>query len=358
MNRNKLFLFVPWQKIKPYNGSRMKIIKRFIYLLYYLRGSENKKQKDFLRYSSDLSGKSRIKIMLDAVRSVFRYNISVIDYFYFRFFLLSREERLKWAGTGYMYEYQLKANPKDSRKVLEDKISFLQRYATFIERKYWTLEEIKKNEGLVGQILSATSGRLILKDAHGQVGAQVEVISVDRFTPQSLIKHMARQKYDLIEEYVIQHHTLMDLSPSGLNTVRIFTQLHQGKVDLLGARLRISVNSPVDNMGAGNLAAPVDEATGIVIGPAVYSDIRSEEREVHPITGVKIVGFAVPYWDRVLDLVKEAALHIPENKSIGWDIAITETGPELIEGNHNWCKLLWQLPVKKGLKHLLEAYDY
>ena len=31
-------------------------------------------------------------------------------------------------------------------------------------------------------------------------------------------------------------------------------------------------------------------------------------------------------------------------------------GPELIEGNHDWCKLLWQLPVNKGLKHVLEKY--
>jgi hypothetical protein len=38
------------------------------------------------------------------------------------------------------------------------------------------------------------------------------------------------------------------------------------------------------------------------------------------------------------------------------DIAITNRGPELIEGNHDWCKLLWQLPAKKGLKHMLVNY--
>ena len=52
----------------------------------------------------------------------------------------------------------------------------------------------------------------------------------------------------------------------------------------------------------------------------------------------------------------KAASEMPENSSVGWDIAITENGPELIEGNHNWCKLLWQLPVKKGLKHVLDKY--
>ena len=32
------------------------------------------------------------------------------------------------------------------------------------------------------------------------------------------------------------------------------------------------------------------------------------------------------------------------------EVFVTEDGAELIEGNHNWCKLLWQLPVNRGLK--------
>jgi hypothetical protein len=49
-------------------------------------------------------------------------------------------------------------------------------------------------------------------------------------------------------------------------------------------------------------------------------------------------------------MVKEASLLHPQNKSIGWDVVLTPNGPGLIEGNHDWCKLVWQLPVNKGLK--------
>ena len=48
------------------------------------------------------------------------------------------------------------------------------------------------------------------------------------------------------------------------------------------------------------------------------------------------------------------ALPCKQNRSIGWDIVITPEGPGLIEGNHDWCKLVWQLPVGRGLKLLLE----
>jgi hypothetical protein len=167
---------------------------------------------------------------------------------------------------------------------------------------------------------------------------------------------MENKKYDLIEEYIIQHPLLMKLSPSGLNTVRIITQLNGNAVDFIAARLRISVNSQVDNMAAGNLAAPVDLLRGDVTGPGVYSDVTKEDEAIHPVTGHKIEGFKIPYWEETVSLVERAAKNLPQNRSVGWDIAITENGPELIEGNHNWCKLLWQLPVKEGLKQELDKY--
>jgi hypothetical protein len=55
-------------------------------------------------------------------------------------------------------------------------------------------------------------------------------------------------------------------------------------------------------------------------------------------------------------MVKKAALQHPQNRSIGWDIVISEHGPGFIEGNHDWCTLLWQLPAKKGLKELLKPH--
>jgi len=109
-------------------------------------------------------------------------------------------------------------------------------------------------------------------------------------------------------------------------------------------------------MAAGNLAAPIDISTGKVSGSGVYSDITKSDESVHPVTGVSIVGFQIPFWSEACQMARDAALFDTRNRSVGWDIAITENGPELIEGNHNWCKLLWQLPVKKGLKSELEKY--
>jgi hypothetical protein len=147
----------------------------------------------------------------------------------------------------------------------------------------------------------------------------------------------------------------MRLAPSGLNTLRIVTRLnHHDEVEILGTTLRISIDSSIDNWSAGNIAAPVNPSTGTVEGPAFYKDITKPDEYRHPITHVDIIGFKIPYWKEALQLAKDAALFDKKNRCIGWDIAITDDGPEIIEGNNNWCKVFWQLSARKGLKSLLE----
>jgi hypothetical protein len=331
-------------------------LQRSKYLGYYIMTLEISKFMRFLKYTKRKRKSNSVLILSDILYCVYKYNIGIIDYFVFRFNEKSDGERSEWAGTGFMYEYQSRMNPKSARNILENKIAFLTHFHFFVKRTFFSLYQFKDNLDLAEKLLLNPSGRIVLKGSQGQAGTKVEVISCDAYSPKTLTKYMKKKKYDLAEEYVVQHHSLMELSPSGLNTIRLITQLTQHGVDFLGARLRVSVNSMVDNMAAGNLAALVDIKTGEVRSAAVYSDITKEERTVHPITGKEIKGFVIPHWDKVTELAKKAALHVPDNRSVGWDIAITELGPELIEGNHNWCKFLWQLPAKQGMKRELEKY--
>lgn len=332
-------------------------IKRVIYLGYYLKQLDKEKFSKFLNHSVKLTGRSKASHVYDALVSVFRYNISLLEYFQFRFFELGKEERISWAGTGYMFEYQLRMNPKSERHILDDKRLFYKNYSEFFVHKVADLGMLKNNQEIAQELLDNPSGKIVLKVSDGKCGKGVLIRKSADFTPDTLIQFMEKEGYELAEEFLIQHLDLQKLSPSAVNTVRIFTQLNsKNEVEILGSRLRISINSPVDNMAAGNMAAPIDERTGIVTGSGVYSDITKNDEAVHPITGVKIEGFQVLFWEETLEMVKRAALKHPQNRSIGWDVVITDRGPGLIEGNHDWCKLLWQLPVKKGLKPLLDKY--
>lgn len=333
------------------------MFKRVLYLGYYLKKMDWKKFRLFLNHAAKLSGKSKISLIADAVSCVFKYNISLLEYFQFRFFEQNDEQRKNWAGTGYMFEYQLKMNPKNSRAILDDKTKFYRSYKNYFVHNVADITDLKVYPELLQKLLNTPSGKLVFKVADGNCGIDVLIKDAKEFDEKSIITFMENSQFDLVEEFIQQHSILNALSPSAVNTVRIFTQLDDNnEVVLLGCRQRISVNSSVDNMAAGNMAASIDENTGQLSGPGIYSDITKPQEKVHPITGIKIIGLQVPFWEETVAMVKKAAKEHPENRSIGWDIVITENGPGFIEGNHDWCKLLWQLPAQQGLKSKLEPF--
>lgn len=316
-----------------------------------------KKYFYFLNHVSKTEGISKLKLQADIVYSSLRYNISILEYFQFHFNRLNKTEREKFAGTGYMYEYQLKMNPPKVRSILDDKNCFNKAYRPFLLHLSVSAEDLKNDLAISEKILDNPAQKLVLKVSDGKCGAEVDIRSCSEFTPKILLAHMETHGFDLVEEYIIQHPDIMRMSPSAVNTIRIITQLDDNdEVEILGCRFRISVNSKVDNLAAGNLAAPINEKTGIVSGKGIYSDITKASEGKHPITNMNIVGFQIPFWNESLDLVKNAAKAHPQNRSIGWDVVITDKGPGLIEGNHDWCKLVWQLPVGKGLKPMLEKH--
>lgn len=329
-------------------------VKRVFYFAYYIRRLDRKLLRKFMDYVQAKNGWSRWRQWREVIRDSMKYNISILEYYQFRFFELDEKRKSTWAGTGTMYEFQRRANPLGKRHVFSDKRRFYQVFGEYFRHKMYTIEQLDSDKDLVKCLLSENS-RIVLKDAMGNCGAGVSFEDSSKFSANQLLKHMKVNGFDLVETFLEQHPRMHALSPSGVNTVRVFTQIRSnGEFEILGARLRITVNSPVDNLAAGNLAAPIDITSGLVSGPAVYSDITRPPESNHPVTGVAIVGFEIPYWDELLNMVQKASLRCPENRSIGWDVVITEGGPGLIEGNHDWCKLVWQLPVNKGLIKLLD----
>ena len=333
----------------------MTFARRLMYFGYYIRQLDWQKLDKFMRHLRAETGWSKLRQWAYIVRDSLRFNISILEYYQFRFFELTEEQKAEWAGTGTMYEFHRRANPPATRGLLHDKRQFYRAYKRFFKHELHDLDDLKRSPETVENLL-ASNQKLVFKQATSNCGAGVSIQQVAERSPAEILQYMEREGFDLVETFVEQHPALNALSPSAVNTVRIFTQISSERgYEVLGCRLRISVDSPVDNLAAGNMAAPIDSETGIVNGPGVFSDITRQPADVHPVTGVPIVGFQVPYWNETLDLVREASLLHPENRSIGWDVVITGQGPGLIEGNHDWCKLVWQLPVQRGLKSLLAA---
>ena len=163
--------------------------------------------------------------------------------------------------------------------------------------------------------------------------------------------------YDIMEDFVQQHEDLQRLSPNSLNTVRFITQLkNDGSVDIVGASLRMGILKNTDNLSSGGITCKIDVETGKLDSKGYAFDITQPLCDVHPVSGITLVGFEVPHWEKVKAMCIKAASKYSDNRSVGWDVAIKQDGPLLIEGNHDWGARVWQMPAGKGMKKMLEKY--
>jgi len=155
-----------------------------------------------------------------------------------------------------------------------------------------------------------------------------------------LSRHLARASRRaplLIQECLVNHPELRDLTAGALSTLRIYTFLNEaGEVEHIFSMLRMSRDSRriVDNVCRGGLAAKVDPATG-TIGPATDSGTlaRTGWLDRHPFTGAPLSGRPIPFWREALALAISAHREIEAPFMVGWDIAITAAGPVIVEGN-------------------------
>ncbi len=163
----------------------------------------------------------------------------------------------------------------------------------------------------------------------------------------------------LIEERIRPHPSLAEFIGPTLCTIRIVTIIAlDGSPRIIASVFKLQPKPlGVDQLIYGALACWVDPDTGALC-PArsrfdyVYSSVI-------PGTDRSFVGYQLPCWPEAKHLALEAAAAFPWARAIGWDIAISDRGPVLIEGNERWGTSLVQLAAPYGLMdgELKTLYD-
>ena len=144
----------------------------------------------------------------------------------------------------------------------------------------------------------------------------------------------------LIQKVLKNHDSWKEFTGGGLATCRVVTgKSSQSSEDIVPffATFKMPVqNLYVDNFSKGSVASPIDLKTGMM-GVAVSSlPQKGKFRfEHHPDTGCKIKGEILPFWQEVIELSKKVHHHF-KTIDIGWDIALTEEGLTILEGNVEW----------------------
>lgn len=159
----------------------------------------------------------------------------------------------------------------------------------------------------------------------------------------------------VLEAPIIQSEELAQFHPGSVNTLRLATFVKDDQPYLVLAFLKLGRgDSVVDNGAAGGILCLIDMDTGIVPGPGMTED--GHTFLFHPDSGLQLPGFHIPRWEEAKSLALELAMVSPTQTYVGWDLALTDEGWVVVEGNRGGNFIVSQMLACRGLREELSSY--
>lgn len=141
----------------------------------------------------------------------------------------------------------------------------------------------------------------------------------------------------ILQEPLQAHADIAALCGDKVSGVRVHTFLGARGPDVVKAIWKINVGKEdSDNFrhgASGNMLAAVDLVSGRVTRVVRGTGLQQQRDPVHPVTGRELLGFQIPYWQQIKEMVCEANLAFPGFICPGWDIAVCDEGPRILEVN-------------------------
>lgn len=275
------------------------------------------------------SGKSRFYVICSAIYCLYKFGAIFTEYQAFDFIRRTNENRATFVTVLWLLKILKRYNPQEFRDVFHDKRKFDKEFAEFIKRDSMNITTCDDKLN----IFLDKHKKIVLKKSRGCSGKQIYV-SKDTDTKESIIELIQKEHFDLIEEAIINCKEIKRLNPTSLNTIRIVTFRDGTYFKVLCACLRIgAVGSSVDNVSCGGTAARINLSTHKLDSKFFANSYRECENSQ---SGRDEIGMLIPYWNEVVEMAERASLKVPQIHYVGWDIAITDKGPVMIEGNESF----------------------
>lgn len=230
-------------------------------------------------------------------------------------------------------------------KELNRPIYFRFKGAKVLEFKYSKINGCKKTQSALKKL---PDGKFFIKPQGGSLGndtmllvkkgssLKFQHVKKGKISLKKFIE-ITKSKNFFVQDYIEQHQALKKLNPSSVNTVRIITTKFNDEAQILCAILKIGTNSKsiVDNASKGGCFVGVDAVTGKL---QKYGGCMAKYKVIqeHPESKIKFENYQLPFWKECIETAKKLQMMSTGYTSMGWDIAITPTGPVLIEGNSQW----------------------
>jgi hypothetical protein len=328
-----------------------------------------------LRILNDPDRKSLLKISYETFHLWIRNKHFPTYYFTRLLFLPEWGDYRDYISTRELFKiiYSEKIHSPEIVEILNDKIRFakfciknnlpapkllgysIKNVFIFNERSF-KIENISDAMAFFNQLFHEIGlSKIIVKNIVSKGGKGILILNKNSLGEQlpGVYDTLLNQSF-VFQEIVSNHDLINKIYEHSVNTLRVDTLYVDKEVHVLGACMRFGVGGNlIDNASAGGFYVPMDHIKGTLLKYGVQN-IQNNGRcfRKHPDTDFVLKGFEVPFYKESIQLVKELTRLLP-NKIIGWDIAVTNEGPLVIEGNHDPGIVMTEIAHKGYRKHPL-----
>ena len=298
-----------------------RMLKKFINI-------NHEKMKKTIDIISKENKKSKLYIILDMVKNFLQRGIGYTDYFRGNYINLNKHEKDTYVTTKSFYRILNYFNNDDYITIFHDKLIFNKFFNEYIKRDFINLKNCTLEE--FDSFLRKHS-TVFAKNPTGEGGHGIRKINISQIkNTAELFNELKNNKQFLVEEEIIQSKELNEINPNVVNSFRVVTLVKDGKAHILNNALRVNQDTSAVIGCTNDLYFSFDE-NGSINSNVVddYGNIY----EKHPLTNKKFKDVQVKDVSIAFELCKKAALEIPEVRYVGWDIAFSNKGPLIVEGN-------------------------
>ena len=259
-----------------------------------------------------------------------------------------KSEYLTWDNR---FQYYAVLNNKKDIHILDNK------YEAYLKlKKYYKREAIlvsdKKDLNIFRDFVKK-HGRVIVKPVNLYLTIGVRALNADEITDYEAVlddlieKAIEFARIDsgsiskpavIVEELLEDMSTVPPFNHEILSPIRCTTVLTKDGVEFLYPAFRTTGNIVEGENGTDYektevFICSIDKESGIITsgGYNYFGNIVIK----HPVSGLFFEGTQLPEWDKLLEMLTEAALELPSLRYIGWDVAYSTNGWCIIEGNTN-----------------------
>lgn len=292
------------------------------------------------------------------------YGTSIMDYYTFRFERRTHEEKMEYVTWYGRFVYMAFLNKDRDLHLLDNKFEAYNLLKPFYKREAMTVagwEDFEAFCEFVGRHRSIFVKPVNLELAEGVHRLKIRPEDDLKVVFESLLDEAKGLDCEdvtrpvehrlILEEEILQSKAMAQFNPQEMSVLRVTTILVKDEVHFFYPVFRMMCGDGEDKRGEMySYEALVDVATGELVTDGVEARC---EVECHPVTGVKIKGFKLPQWEELKSMLEDAARMLPTLRYIGWDVAHTDKGWCIVEGNTNG-EFFFQMCVGHGLKREFE----